>query len=47
MSVLFENIPVVAAADQQNFVDEVFHEAVLGPVSVRKGLFEIVVHRVA
>ena len=47
MSVFFENVPVVAAADQQDFVDAVFHEAVLGPVPVRKGLFEILVHRVA
>ena len=47
VSVLLEDIPVVAAADQQDFVDAVFHEAVLGPVSVRKGLFEILVDRVA
>ena len=45
VSVLLEDIPVVAAADQQDLVDSVFHEPVLGLVPVRQVFFEILVHR--
>ena len=45
VSVLLEDIPVVAAADQQDLMDSVFHEPVLGLVPVRQVFFEILVHR--
>ena len=44
MSVFFENVPVVAAADQQDFVDAVFHEAVGEFAPVGHVLFQAFVH---
>ena len=44
VSVLLEDVAVVAATDEQNLVDPVLHEAVLGEAVVREVLFEMLVH---